>query len=154
MRHAKSSWKHDELSDYERPLNKRGRKATPLIAELLHDRGLRPEIVVSSSAERAKQTAELLLATWQADIPLVLSRNLYLAGPPRYLEVLAEFANNAQTAMVIGHNPGIEYLIEQLTGEDEWMPTAAVAIIEIRGSWKNPIDCRLQDVIRPRELAA
>ena len=122
MRHAKSSWQEAGLSDFERPLNKRGRKAAPLMAETLKSINLVPELIVSSSAERARQTTDILFSQWNDPVETVLERSLYLAGPRQYLEAIKNHASGERCVMVVGHNPGLEHLIETLTREDEFMP--------------------------------
>ena len=97
LRHAKSSWKHPELSDHDRPLNKRGRHDAPLIGHLLKEKGLVPDLIISSTAVRAKDTA------------LVVG-----ASPDVYIQAISDVAgdNNYSTLLVVGHNPGLEELIE------------------------------------------
>lgn len=154
MRHAKSSWKDSALSDFERPLNKRGRKAAPRMAEVLQSRELVPELVIASSAERARHTAELVSDTWTKPVETVLEDSLYHAGPLQYLASVKEHGNARSCVMVIGHNPGLEELVETLTGAEAWLPTAAVAVMAWEGSWEDRHSCELLDILRPRELFA
>lgn len=130
LRHAKSSWKDASLEDHDRPLNRRGKKAAPRMARLLREEGLRPDLIVSSTAVRAETTARVV-ADGIGDVPVELRKQLYLAEPERYISVLNELASDANTILMVGHNPGIEDLVNQLTGEDELMPTAALARVEL-----------------------
>ena len=152
MRHAKSSWKESGLADYDRPLNKRGLKAAPFMADVLQQKQLVPQLLISSSAVRAQQTTELVLQHWSSDVRCLLDQSLYLAAPKQYLRMLSDNASEENCVMVVGHNPGLEYLIEELTGEDEFMPTAAVAVISLEGEWSGTLRGQLVDVIRPREI--
>ena len=152
MRHAKSSWKNESLSDFQRPLNGRGRTAAPLVAQVLREKNLVPELVISSSAERARQTSALLLEAWVGEsVEAVFEESLYLASPQKYLAAIGRHGTQQKTIMVVGHNPGIEHLIEELTGQEEIMPTAAVAIISIEPTWQDLSHGQLLDVIRPKD---
>ena len=154
MRHAKSSWKNEGLTDFDRPLNKRGQAAAPFMAEILAERNLVPQLIISSSAERAKQTSLAMIATWSKEVNLILDDSLYLAGPNNYLQSIALHAVEEDSVMVVGHNPGMEFLIDHLAGEDEIMPTAAVAILSGSSSWQELNSCNLHDVLRPKDLSS
>ena len=154
LRHAKSSWDDPALSDFERPLNPRGHRTAPFMGELMKKRKLRAEIIVSSPAERAKETA--ILVKESADMPaeIVFDRRIYEASANRLRKVIAELKNNYATAMLVGHNPGIEGFVYNLTGQSEPMPTAALAIIELEiDDWADLKDnCgKVVSVIRPKE---
>ncbi|MEE2640993.1 MAG: histidine phosphatase family protein [Planctomycetota bacterium] len=153
MRHAKSSWEEASRADFDRPLNRRGKSAAPRMAGVLQERNLLPQKIIASSAKRTRQTAELLTATWGNSCPVLLEDELYLASPQVCLKSLAEHCGEEATVLLIGHNPGMEGLVEMLTGEDEIMPTAAVAILTFAGSWSRLTGSRLLQVLRPRELS-
>ncbi|MGB7661527.1 MAG: histidine phosphatase family protein [Nitrososphaeraceae archaeon] len=85
MRHAKSSWKEQDLPDYDRPLNKRGKNDAPRMGKLLKDEDLVPDLIMSSTAVRAKKTAELVAKTRKYKGKIVLDRSLYGAEPAAYL---------------------------------------------------------------------
>jgi phosphohistidine phosphatase len=127
MRHAKSSWKDQELSDHERPLNKRGRKDAPRMGQLLCDRELIPQRILCSSALRAKQTAEALVEAAGNQAELMVLDRLYLAEADEYISVLREQPDHLERLMVIGHNPGLETLLQMLSGRIESLPTAVIA---------------------------
>ena len=156
MRHAKSSWSHSGLTDHERPLNKRGLRDTPRMAKWLADQGLIPELVLASTANRALSTAELLVESCDEIICEVqATREFYHAPAAIYLETAAEFPDSISRAMVVGHNPGLEELVEVLSGEFERMPTAAIAYFEFSiESWRqlSPANAVLRDVWRPKEI--
>jgi len=156
LRHAKSSWKHPELADHDRPLNKRGKRTTPLMGALLQDEDLIPHLILCSSAVRAHTTA-LLVANACAYLGKIKqTRKLYLAGPQAYIEVLRPVAEEHARVLVVGHNPGLEALIEALTGEAMAMPTAALAQVELSlERWSDldtDTDCKLVNLWRPKDL--
>ena len=137
MRHAKSSWRDHSLPDAERPLNKRGRLASIFLGVLLKEHELVPQLILSSSALRARQTAEFLsgAAGYEGDIQLFNS--LYLAEPAAYLGALSAMPDEIERVMVVGHNPGIEALMQMLTRRIEALPHATVAYISLPvHSWK------------------
>lgn len=155
LRHAKSSWDDPALADFDRPLNERGRRAAPFMGGLLRREGLVPDVVVSSPAVRAKQTAEAVIAAGGFDAAVVFEESIYEASPNALREAVAAIDDAAATAMLVGHNPGIEGFIRYLTGEIEPMPTAAVAVVSLDiESWADATDnCgTLNMVLRPRDL--
>ena len=156
LRHAKSSWKHPELDDHDRPLNQRGLADAPRMGQVILSEGMTPERIIASTAERAQTTARLVgEACGCASEPLLTSR-LYLAGPDEYLDLLSELDDGTGSAMVVGHNPGLEELVEELTGAAEQMPTAALARIALDlEHWSEivgPRRGRLLGLWRPKEL--
>ncbi|QQS39851.1 MAG: histidine phosphatase family protein [Acidobacteriota bacterium] len=131
LRHAKSSWDHPELSDFERPLNKRGEKAAPFMGELMRSKGLVPDLIVSSPANRAKTTARLAAEAGGFEAGIELDERIYGAGANTLAYIIADFDDSADTAMIVGHNPGFEDLVGALTGEHPRFPTAALAVIDL-----------------------
>jgi len=127
MRHAKSSWDNNELSDFDRPLNSRGRRDAPRMGQLLAQEDLTPDLIVTSAARRAATTAELvaLAAGYGGDIHY--TRELYLADTDTYLELAREIASDVNGLLLVGHNPDMEALVSLLAGHEERMPTAALA---------------------------
>lgn len=156
LRHAKSSWDDAALRDFERPLNKRGRRAAPLVGEYMRGQNIRPDLVVSSPAERAKQTTALVAEA--AGLPAAGVRydeRIYDADVPRLLEVVSRLDAAAQEAMLVGHNPGFEDLLRHLTGEDVRMPTAALACVRLDlDEWGEVGEGagRLEWLVKPKEL--
>lgn len=154
LRHAKSSWKNRELSDFERPLNKRGEKAAPFMGKLMRDNGFIPEAIISSSAERAEQTAKLIRSSASIDIEIQFDRRIYESSTNSLLHIVSEFNDNFSSAMIVGHNPGFEGLVEILGNEYQRMPTAALAIINLNiDSWQDiAAGCgEIISVLRPKE---
>ena len=156
LRHAKSSWDDTSLNDFDRPLNERGRRDIPLMATALASQGLKPELIVSSPAARAKLTAELFkqAARWEA--PLKFDQRIYEASAGSLFSIVLELSDEITICVLVGHNPGVEGLVRLLSGSIAFMPTAAVAVIEFDiDSWSaaEPGHGRLVEVIRPKELS-
>ncbi len=154
MRHAKSSWDDLNLSDFDRSLNKRGLKTAPLMGNLMYENFFQPEIIVSSPAKRAKQTAVLIKESANIEKEIRFDERIYEASPFRLLQVVSELEENRNSAMLVGHNPGLEGLIKILTGEIQAMPTAALAVIDLNiENWsKTAAECgKLRTLIRPFE---
>ena len=156
LRHAKSSWGDEELSDHDRPLNKRGKRDAPRMGKLLRDTALAPDLIISSTAKRARKTAAKVAKSCRYEGVIELAGELYLAVPSAYLEVLRNVADHYERVMVVGHNPGLEDLLTLLTGERTPLPTAALAHIAVDiPSWHElSEDSRgnLLDLWRPKEL--
>lgn len=131
LRHAKSSWDHPGLRDHDRPLNPRGRRDAPRMGRFLAERDLVPDRIVSSTAVRARTTAELAAAEFGEDVEIETTFDLYGAPPDGYIEVAEAMGGAAERLMVVGHNPGITTLVWHLTGTGEYMPTAALAAVEL-----------------------
>jgi len=156
QRHAKSSWKHPELSDHDRPLNKRGKRDAPRMGRLVAAQGLRPDVIVSSTARRARRTAEEVARHAGCEGVVQLDRRLYLASPDEIVDVVRGVAGSARRVMVVGHNPGLEDLVARLAGRHETLPTAALAALRLSiRSWAELTASTAGDLAgpwRPREL--
>ncbi len=154
MRHAKSSWGDANLSDFERPLNERGLSAAPLIGKIMFDRQFQPELIISSPAERAKQTAMLVKEAAQIDGEINFDKRIYEANFPTLVQILAETGEDVESVLFIGHNPGFENLLNVLTGAAQPMPTAALAVIDLNiNNWREitPNCGTLRVLIRPKD---
>lgn len=155
MRHAKSSWKEPGQEDHARPLNKRGRRDAPRVAERLVELGWTPQRVLLSDAARTRETWSLMRAAFQP-APAVEERpDLYLAGLERIRAGLAKVPAGEGTVLVLGHNPGWEDAVSSLVGQPISMTTANAALLEGQGpSWAEALDgaWRLVEVVRPKEL--
>lgn len=157
LRHAKSSWDNLRLADHDRPLNERGKADAPRIGRLLKRLDLTPDLIITSSAERALATAEAVAMDSSYERALTVTRQLYHAEPAAYLAAVRKHARDEACVMVIGHNPGIAELVEQLSGQYEAMPTAALAQFQLAiDDWQRLTEgtpATLVQVWRPRELA-
>ncbi len=154
FRHAKSSWDNPNLADFERPLNERGKKTMPLMGKVMIKSNFQPELILSSPAVRAKETADLLKISANLDVEVRLDERIYEASPQSLIEVVSGLNESAKSAMLVGHNPGLEGLIKLLTGEIQAMPTAGLAVIDFdTENWQEVTSetGRLRTVIRPKE---
>lgn len=163
LRHAKSSWDDEDLDDHDRPLSKRGRRDAETIARHLAERGGTPDLVLSSTAARARATLEPLLEHVKPR-RLLLDRDLYLAPGAKLLEHLREAGEGVGSALLIGHNPGLHELALLLTDPGSPVelpplsgkfPTAALASFRFRSEWRRlrPHAATLVAFVTPRELA-
>lgn len=143
VRHAKSSWQNLEQSDFDRPLNDRGKKNAPVMAKRLHDREPDINAFVSSPARRAFSTAIYFADVYQIkqagihQIP-----ELYHASPSTFSQVVAELNNDWKTVALFSHNPGITDFINSLTTvRIDNMPTCGVFAISAKiDSWQEFAD--------------
>ena len=169
LRHAKSSWDHADLDDIDRPLAPRGRHAAPLLGRYISRRKLEPDLVLCSSAARARQTWELVSAEWDhanatAKPRLDMRPSFYLARPAALMSAIQRIDDEVTSAMIIGHNPGMGQLARQLVnGEnakalkkmEKKFPTAALAVIRFPvESWSSLTfgSGELVSFIRPKDL--
>lgn len=140
LRHAKSSWKLDYLDDFERPLNRRGKKDAPLMGRVLRDLSVRPDILLSSPAPRAASTARIVAAGigYPAEDIRYLER-LYDAGVKDLTEIVRSLNDANGSAMLVGHEPGLSMVVKRLTGRSlESVPTAGAVAVEFAAdSWKD-----------------
>jgi phosphohistidine phosphatase len=137
LRHAKSSWKDASLSDFERPLKRRGREAAQLVGERLAQEKLKNPVLICSPAVRTRETAELVLKSSKLRVEERWDERIYEASLRDLRQVVTEIPDDKKVVILIGHNPGFEELLAFLTGESRRMPTAALAKIEFEVSWKD-----------------
>jgi phosphohistidine phosphatase len=138
LRHAKSSWDDPGLPDADRPLAPRGRRAAELLAAHVAASDVRPAVVLCSSSLRTRQTLAAILPALGDAIELRIERALYGAGAEELLERLRRLSNSAPSAMLIGHNPGIQDLAVGLAASGpalarlrEKFPTGALATVDV-----------------------
>lgn len=129
LRHAKSSWGDERLSDIDRPLNERGRVAAPFMGTLMKQHGYVPTVVLCSPAVRTRQTAELVKGAAGSAADIRFDGRIYEASAMDLRQVVSELDDTAETVMVVGHNPGCEGFLGYLTGQIEPMPTATLAAV-------------------------
>jgi phosphohistidine phosphatase len=161
LRHAKSSWDDPALGDHERPLAPRGRRATVRIARWMREHDVRPELVVCSSAVRARETLAGVLA--ELEEPEVrIEDELYAASAEALLGRVRALPDEVEDAMLVGHNPGLGNLLLLLAEPRglreraiEKVPTGALATLEADvARWSDlvPGETRLIAFVVPREL--
>lgn len=154
LRHAKSSWKQAQ-PDHDRPLKKRGQRDAPLMGKLLADQGALPELIVSSTAIRARDTALSFAEAARYAGEIRFEAKIYEAEVSTLLAVIRALPETVKSAMIVGHNPGLEDLIQTLTAKQERMTTAALAELELPvEQWMlviaKPIG-KLRSIWRPKE---
>jgi len=155
MRHAKSSWKVQVPTDHERPLNKRGRRDAARVGKRLAQLGWVPDLVVSSDSRRTRETWERMQKRFP-EARVSFTRALYAGGPTELRAEVARLSANARTVLVLGHNPGWEEAVKELSGREVRITTANVVLLRgagatwgealRRGSW------RVAGAVRPKEL--
>jgi len=131
MRHGKSDWDAGAENDHARPLAPRGVAAAERMGEVIRELGLVPDLVVSSTAKRARATAELARITGGWDSRLVLEERLYGASVSETLSVLAKHGSTCDRVMLVGHQPTWSMMVQHLTGARASMRTATVADIDL-----------------------
>ena len=139
VRHAKSSWDQAGLSDFDRPLNERGKKDAPEMAKRVKEKGVELDHLVSSTAKRARKTAKYFAEAFglkKEDIQLIEA--LYGATPPEFVQAINELNDKFETVALFSHNPGITEFAGSLTNvRIEDMPTCAVFALQAdTDSWK------------------
>lgn len=131
VRHAKSDWGDPSLHDHDRPLNKRGDRDAPRMAALWAGFLPPPDLLVSSTAFRARDTASAFARAWKLKTKtIILSRDLYLASPHTWLAEVQNLPDDAGFVAMFGHNEGISEFAELLLGQ-HWpsMPTCAGVLL-------------------------
>lgn len=156
MRHAKSAWDTDAPHDHARPLSGRGRRDAPRVGAYLAELGWVPDRVLSSDSARTRETWIRMAAAFDHAIDVIWSRRLYAAGLEEIEEAVAD-QDDAETLLVLGHNPGWEDAVTWLTGEEEPLTTANAALLEgDHATWLDGFDAprrwRLVEVVRPKEI--
>ena len=138
MRHAKSSWKRKKLRDHDRPLSKRGKRDAPLMGEFLLTQCLVPDLILSSTAKRARKTAEKVGAACGLETPPTLADDLYPGDEDIFWQVIAGLDDKFERVMIVGHNPALEEFLALLLGRSELMPTGAIADVSLPiASWQH-----------------
>lgn len=156
LRHAKSDWADAGLPDHDRPLNKRGTREAPLMGEILRTHDLIPDLILSSTAYRARQTAELVAQACGYAGEILTVREMYLAEPVEYVEALHLYAREEAIVLIVGHNPGIEDLAAKLTDQAIAMTTANLIHVTLPiDSWqelREKTHGKLIHFWRPKEI--
>lgn len=131
VRHAKSSWDDPSLADRDRPLNKRGRRNAPEMGQRLAEQGFKPQLIISSPANRAHTTASMIADELGIDRSgIVIEDDLYFTGSNGMLGVLEGVDDRYLSVMLVGHNPAMTGLMNRLCDGGVYnMPTCAIAII-------------------------
>ena len=155
LRHGKSDWDAGSATDHDRPLAPRGVRSAERMGVALRDLGLVPDVVVSSTATRARSTAELARLAGGWDSRLVLEERLYGASVIDTLGVAEEYGGPADRLMLVGHEPTWSMAVHHLTGANVAMRTATCADIELNAvRWEDltSISGQLVALLQPRHF--
>ncbi len=156
MRHAKSDWDSPVGGDHERPLAARGVKAARRMGAFLAGAGSIPQLVISSTAVRARTTVELAADSGGWECPIVTVGDFYAGDPDRVLDVVRETEDDVERVLIAGHEPTWSTLVTWLIGGGlVRMPTAAVACLDLRHErWIDiaPSTCELRWLLTPKAL--
>lgn len=166
FRHAKSRWDEPETADHERGLAPRGIDAAGRMGELIAERGWLADLILCSTARRARATLEIARQAWPPE-PAIETRyesELYLAAPRKILEIVQRQPDKAERLLVVGHNPGLQSFVIRLIKDgqpalrravEEKLPTAALVRLTLEiGGWRELSGGmgRLENVEMPRKL--
>lgn len=153
VRHAKSSWVDFSQTDHNRPLNKRGLEAAPVMGQRLLKKQITPELIVTSTAYRAEATAKILAAELGLLDKIISNTNIYEAGIGNLLEVIYGLNNDFGHVMLVGHNPGFTMLANYLQDDRhiDNMQTCATALLSFDvDSWSEVKSGTLLDYDYPK----
>lgn len=152
MRHAKSSWANADLSDHQRPLNKRGRGAAPIVARRIVDAGWAPDLALVSDAARTEETWAYMAQTSFPDTPSHLVPSLYHGTLADIVEAVRTYVRDHETVLVLGHNPGWEDAAHALSGRRLTLKTANAVLLSSKTAWPAAIKASwvFEDLLTPR----
>lgn len=164
LRHAKAARDDPGLDDHERPLAKRGRKDAPAMAAAMAEEGIRPDLVLVSTARRTRETWAAMAAAFDPRTEAAFEAGLYLAPAEDLFDRLRRLDDGRREVLLIGHNPGLQDLALRLAapgdkaiaGLAEKFPTAALASLDLGPTgWRRlrPAGARLVRFLRPADLA-
>ena len=140
IRHAKSSWANPLQSDFERPLNERGKEEAPAMGKKLKELKVIPDLIVSSTAKRTRQTAKRIAEATGYDADHIKwEEKLYHCIPSVFDEVIQDVGDKVKTVFIVAHNPGITDFVNELSAvfKIDNMPTCAVAAAQMEESWSS-----------------
>jgi phosphohistidine phosphatase len=157
MRHAKASQDDPLLADRQRGLTERGEKDAKHMGRFLKERGLVPHVILSSTAERARATVNILIKSSSFGHDIFFYNELYESDLRHYFTLLNRVdPNTASPVLIVGHNPEMEIFLQSLCASNERMATANIAQIEVQldawASFNLDTRCKLRQVWRPKEL--
>jgi phosphohistidine phosphatase len=157
VRHATAEDGSFFLDDFNRQLTPGGIIETARMGKLLFNKGVKPDCIISSSADRALQTAKIMAEQLAFDIEsVVATKEIYESGPRNYMELINSLADSCEKVMIVGHNPGITFLAEYLTHTDMGnMTQCSVATVEFKDlAWAavSARTCTLMSYDSPQQL--
>lgn len=130
MRHAKSSWKDITLDDFDRPLNKRGIRDAPFMGELLKKRGIQADLILSSPARRAKDTANIIAEKIGYKKDIKFEPKIYESNLVSLKQILYAIENKHKSVFLFGHNPCFNIFVEEFCKFYENIPTCGIVVLE------------------------
>lgn len=146
VRHAKSSWTDTAMSDYERPLDSRGLHDAPLMAGRLKNEGCDLQLLITSSANRAKTTAKYFAE--ELRLPLEETRDLYHGMPEDYLARIHELNEDIRGVAFFGHNPGITYVANMIEPDcTDNIPTCGIIIARADETYWKDVDLNKMELV-------
>lgn len=163
LRHAKSGWDDPVARDFDRPLNAKGKRAAAMVGRHMRSLGLAFDHAIASPAVRVTETLEQIESGYGRTIAPAWDRRVYLASAATLLDVVHGFPAETQSALLVGHNPGLEDLVLMLVADgadplrdavEDKYPTASIAELQFEGEWGDvgSATARLTRFIRPRDL--
>ncbi|MGQ4810488.1 2,3-bisphosphoglycerate-dependent phosphoglycerate mutase [Candidatus Entotheonellaceae bacterium PAL068K] len=155
LRHAKSSWQDASLPDFDRPLTKQGKQTAQAMGKEMRRRDLVPDLVLSSAARRARQTAKRALKAMRYDGKSRKQQNLYLSGVRRHLNLLRQVDEAYNRVLLVGHNPTLEQLVERLTAQQVTLRTGTLVCLDLEtDAWTKISEAsgRLRFAVKPEEV--
>ncbi|BCA63197.1 phosphohistidine phosphatase [Sphingomonas sp. HMP9] len=164
LRHAKSGWDDPVARDFDRPLNAKGKRAAAMVGRHMRTLGLTFDHAIASPAVRVSETLEQIESGYGRTIAPTLDRRVYLASAATLLDVVHGFPGDAESALLVGHNPGLEDLVLMLVADgadplrdavEDKYPTASIAELQFdTADWADIATgtARLTRFIRPRDL--
>lgn len=164
LRHAKSSWDDPGLDDFNRPLNERGWKAARRLGREMEKRKMKFDLVLSSTSARTRETIDGVQRHYDFDAPIKFEQDIYLANKPTLLALVRSLDDKVKAPLIVGHNPGLEMLIADLTEDDDQgfrqrikgkLPTGALTILELDAKHWSEVGKgrgKIVELILPKEL--
>ena len=156
IRHAKSDWDRNSQSDFVRPLNERGKRDAPKMGSLLRQKGALPDLIITSSATRAKSTARLMAHELQYNLEDILeTKKAYLPIVSDLVSILNQVDNSKDCVYLFSHNPGISELVHYLSGEAIFLKTCCVTELELEvKNWEELSmgTCTFKTFFSPKEV--
>jgi len=136
-RHAKSYWKDQSIPDFDRPLNSRGKRDAPFMGEVLKDKKVRPDLIISSPAKRTKKTAiEIASKIGYSEKKILYNEELYEASSNTIIKVLNKIDEKYKSVMIFAHNPGLTLLNNHISNNYiENIPTCGIVALQLDKKW-------------------
>ncbi|MDR3438441.1 histidine phosphatase family protein [Telmatospirillum sp.] len=164
LRHAKSSWDDPDIDDFDRPLNRRGRETATLVADYCRDHEIQPSTIICSTAKRTRQTLQPWLSALD-NVPVNFDNRVYEASWKTLYALINDLHDGHRTALLLGHNPGLQRLALQLAHPDSdnpalprmaaKLPTGSLIVLSStvdRWAEITPGSCEVVQFLRPADI--